>query len=64
LELSHGGQGVVYEAIQESTKRKVAIKVLAEGPFASATAKKRFEREIELIAQLKHPNIIFIFHAC
>jgi serine/threonine protein kinase len=62
-ELSRGGQGVVYQAIQKTTKRNVAIKVLIEGPYASESAQKRFEREIELVAQLRHPNIISIFHS-
>ncbi len=62
-EIHRGGQGVVYQAIQRSTKRKVAIKVLLEGPYASKSARRRFEREIELVAQLKHPNIIGIFHS-
>ncbi|MHC4671715.1 MAG: protein kinase domain-containing protein [Planctomycetota bacterium] len=61
-ELHRGGQGVVFEAVQQSTKRKVAIKILLEGQYASASSRKRFEREIELIASLKHPNIIAIFH--
>jgi len=60
-ELSRGGQGVVYQAIQKSTKRNVAIKVLLDGPYASASTRRRFEREIELVAQLQHPNIIAIF---
>ncbi len=60
-ELARGGQAIVYQAIQQSTKRKVAIKVLLEGPFASESAKKRFEREIELVASLKHPNIVAVF---
>ena len=62
-ELHRGGQGVVYEALQRSTKRKVAVKLLVGGAHAPVTAKKRFEREIELIAQLKHPNIISVFHS-
>ncbi len=60
-ELHRGGQGVVYQAVQKSTKRKVAIKVLLEGPFASHATRRRFEREIELVANLKHPNIVTIF---
>lgn len=59
-QLSRGGQGIVYEALQLSTKRKVAVKVLLPGAHASASARKRFEREIELIAKLRHPNIISI----
>lgn len=60
-ELSRGGQGIVYEARQTSMKRRVAIKVLLHGAFASATVRKRFEREIELIASLRHPNIIAVY---
>jgi serine/threonine protein kinase/WD40 repeat protein len=60
-EINRGGQGVVYQALQLSTKRKVAIKVLLEGHFASRASRKRFEREIELVASLKHPNIIAVF---
>ncbi len=62
-ELKRGGQGVVYQAIQKATKRKVAIKVLLEGAYASKATQKRFEREIELVAQLRHPNIVSIFHS-
>jgi serine/threonine protein kinase len=60
-ELSHGGQGVVYQALQESTKRKVALKVLLDGRFASKNARMRFEREVELAASLSHPNIVAVF---
>ena len=62
-ELSRGGQGVVYRALQTATKRDVAVKVLLQGPYASDAAQKRFEREIELVAQLRHPSIISIFHS-
>lgn len=60
-EIHSGGQGIVYQAVQLSTKRRVAIKVLLEGPYASAATRRRFEREIELIASLRHPNIVAIF---
>lgn len=60
-ELARGGQGIVFEAIQRSTRRHVALKVLREGPFASLSARRRFEREIELVAGLRHPNIVQVF---
>lgn len=59
--LGRGGMGIVYKAIQNSTGRQVALKVLLEGPFAAPQARKRFEREISLSAQLRHPNIIPIY---
>lgn len=59
--LGRGGMGIVYKAIQVSTGRQVALKVLLEGPFAAPQARKRFEREISLSAQLRHPNIIPIY---
>lgn len=60
-ELHRGGQGVVYEAIQQSTHRKVAIKVLLAGRYATPEAQRRFEREIELVAGLKHPGIVAVY---
>ncbi len=62
-ELSRGGQGVVYQALQTSTKRKVALKMLLAGNFAPEVSHKRFQREIELVAQLDHPNIVSVFDA-
>lgn len=62
-ELSRGGQGIVYEAIQRSTKRRVAIKLLLAGVQANDEARRRFQREIELLAQLRHPHIVSIFAA-
>ncbi|GMV96145.1 MAG: hypothetical protein AMXMBFR83_05130 [Phycisphaerae bacterium] len=59
-EIHRGGQGVVYEAVQRSTRRTVAVKVMIEGPFASERARWRFEREIRLIASLKHPHIVVV----
>lgn len=60
-ELHRGGQGVVYQAIQHSTKRKVALKVMLEGPFAGPASKLRFEREIELVGSLRFPGIVPIY---
>lgn len=60
-EIHRGGQGVVYKAIQKTTKRTVALKVLIGGAHASARELHRFEREVDLIASLQHPHIVTIF---
>jgi predicted Ser/Thr protein kinase len=60
-QIGRGGMGVVFKAVQLSTKRVVALKLLLEGPFASEVTRRRFEREITLAAQLRHSNIIPIY---
>lgn len=62
-EVSRGGQGVVYRAVQASTKRPAAIKVLLGGAFASDRQRHRFEREVEIAARLRHPNIVSVFES-
>lgn len=59
-QIGQGGMGVVYEAYQRSTGRRVAIKFIRESMAARATARQRFEREISLIARLEHPNIVAV----
>lgn len=56
-----GGQGIVYEGRQTSTNRPVAVKLLLHGRYASKRERHRFEREIDLMAPLDHPNIVTIF---
>jgi tRNA A-37 threonylcarbamoyl transferase component Bud32 len=58
--VSEGGQGVVYQAIQESTRRKVAIKMMRAGAFASRSDRARFDREVQVLGRLSHPNIVAI----
>ena len=60
-EIYRGGQGVVYKAVQTDTNRVVALKSLRSGHFASREERARFQREIELIAKLKHPGIVTSF---
>ncbi len=60
-EIHHGGQGVVYKAVQKATKRTVAIKVLLQGPYASPRQRDRFKREIQTAAKLRHANIVTVY---
>ncbi|UCE58769.1 MAG: serine/threonine protein kinase, partial [Phycisphaerales bacterium] len=56
--IERGGQGVVYRARQRFSNRSVAIKMLLNGAVSSASQRRRFAREIELAARLKHPNLV------
>lgn len=53
-----GGQGVVYRARSRDTGQIVALKLLLDGRLASERQRRRFRREIELAARLRHPNIV------
>ncbi|MBI3205315.1 MAG: protein kinase [Myxococcales bacterium] len=55
--LGAGGMGVVYEALDETLGRKVAVKVLTAELVGSAERRQRFLREARSAAAMSHPNI-------
>ncbi len=57
-----GGMGIVYEAEQESPRRKVALKVL-HPLFVTEETLRRFRQESELLGRLQHPGIAQIHEA-
>ncbi len=61
VELARGGQGVVYRATQLGTNRVVAIKVMFGDATNVTKRRMRFEREVELVGLLEHPNIVRLY---
>ncbi len=62
-QLGRGGTGVVWEAEQEHPKRRVALKVLRRDHLIDDYHTKMFQREVETLARLKHPNIASIYES-
>lgn len=60
-EIYRGGQGIVYEAIQHRGRRRVALKVLRDGALAGPVEQMRFKREVKILAQFQHPNIVRLY---
>lgn len=60
-EIGAGGMGIVYEAEQESPKRRVALKVMHARSDAGGQRSTRFVREGQIQAGLAHPSIAQIY---
>jgi serine/threonine protein kinase/tetratricopeptide (TPR) repeat protein len=58
--LGEGGMSIVYLAWQHSLPRFVALKMIREGSLATAAETARIFAEAELVARLRHPNIVQI----
>lgn len=57
-QLGAGGMGIVYLAKHIPTGRKVALKVLTPALSSDVKLLKRFEREIDILKRMSHPNIV------
>ncbi|KAL8113509.1 hypothetical protein AgCh_020729 [Apium graveolens] len=59
LKIGEGGYGPVYSGTLDHTK--VAIKVLGLG---AAQGNKQFQREVEVLSRMRHPNMVLLLGAC
>ena len=61
--LGRGGQGDVFEAVDERLGRRVALKVLHASGRLQPRAWERLRREAELLASLDHPGLCAVYEA-
>jgi tetratricopeptide (TPR) repeat protein/tRNA A-37 threonylcarbamoyl transferase component Bud32 len=59
--LGRGAVGVVYKATHVKLNREVALKMLLSGIYASALELRRFTREAQTIASLRHVNLVQVY---
>jgi len=58
--IGEGGMGIVYRAEQDQPRRDVALKVIKSNAIEWA---RRFDREVKILARMRHPGIAQIFDA-
>ncbi|MCZ6601722.1 MAG: protein kinase, partial [Planctomycetota bacterium] len=59
--LGQGGMGAVYQGLQISLNRPVALKILPPDLVRSRQYVARFTREAQAVAALNHPNVVQVF---
>ena len=61
-ELGHGAMGVTYKARDINLDTLVALKIINARFSARPDARRRFLREAQAAARLRHPNVASVFH--
>ena len=57
-EIGRGGMGIVFEAVQRSLGRRVALKVLPKAALLDPKQLQRFSREAHIAAKLHHSHLV------
>jgi len=60
--LGAGGMGIVYFTTDTKLNRPAAIKLLPEN-LADTEARRRFQRESQMVSSLNHPHIVTVYDA-
>ncbi|HEX4826470.1 MAG TPA: serine/threonine-protein kinase [Candidatus Polarisedimenticolaceae bacterium] len=60
-EIGRGGMGVVYEAAETETGRRVALKVVRGEQFVDEAVLRLFRREVQALARLEHAGIASLY---
>jgi serine/threonine protein kinase len=58
-QISSGSFGTIYEILNEEDNKIYALKELTN---MDTVSKQRFEREVKILSELNHPNIVKIFY--
>lgn len=61
--LGRGGAGVVYEALQLSIGRKVALKLLTHEHLPPEAVRQRWLTEVRALGQIRHPHVVRLLDA-
>jgi len=61
--IGSGGMGQVVKARHRYMQRQVALKFIRRDQRESADTSKRFQREVQLLAELRHPHIVQAYDA-
>ncbi len=61
--LGKGGMSRLFRCMHRQMKRVVALKVLPPSSMKSPQSVERFQREVEAMARLSHPNVVTAFDA-
>src|SRR3954466_2115419 len=61
--LGRGGMGVVYRVTDLRLNRAVALKVITPALSADDDLRRRFQRESQLAASVRQPNVVTIYQA-